>query len=193
MSKDQLRQPAGTPIGGQYASDPNASNAAPVSVDSATRVDYEQVVELAADRMAAIGSLSNVLRTRQAQAACRLLAADIRRQKPDVSVVTVMLYRQTHGHMTEGRLADSPAGASYDSRRALEVLQSTFDDGSSPLIESLPGLRYLYEGNSHDGGEYAAFAFDLDQGLSPGADVQPIISNRDVDELIDLWHYGRRD
>ena len=32
MSKDQLRQPAGTPIGGQYASDPNASNAAPVDL-----------------------------------------------------------------------------------------------------------------------------------------------------------------
>ena len=35
MSKDQLRQPAGTPIGGQYASDPNASNAAPVDLDVA--------------------------------------------------------------------------------------------------------------------------------------------------------------
>ena len=33
MSKDQLRQPAGTPIGGQYASDPNASNAAPIALN----------------------------------------------------------------------------------------------------------------------------------------------------------------
>ena len=41
----QLRQPAGTPIGGQYASDPNSSNAAPVVlVDAQTLLNNRAVL-----------------------------------------------------------------------------------------------------------------------------------------------------
>ena len=58
MSKDQLRQPAGTPIGGQYAPDPNASASAPVELG-------EQVYGLPAGVQATPQQVAQFARTQE--------------------------------------------------------------------------------------------------------------------------------
>lgn len=86
---DRLRQPQGTPAGGQFAPDPSGAQAAPVCLNSTTNEGLEGALRTVGDKAYALIERSEQIDRERAETAVEAVALIARDHHPTATTVTI--------------------------------------------------------------------------------------------------------